>query len=188
MKPLWWAASAVALTLSASPVLAQQKLVPGQSSIAFVSKQMGVPVEGQFKRFDAQIAFDPARPSASQIAFSVDMASATLGAKETDAELPKPDWFHTAQFPQATFQSSKVSKVAPGQFEVAGKLTLKGVSSEVVVPVALSQAGAITTATGTFTLKRLTFKVGDKEWADTSMVADPVQVKFQLALTGVGKL
>jgi hypothetical protein len=37
-------------------------------------------------------------------------------------------------------------------------------------------------------LKRLAFKIGENEWADTSMVADDVQVKFKLALTGVGKL
>ncbi|MFY8042492.1 MAG: polyisoprenoid-binding protein, partial [Rhodoferax sp.] len=57
-----------------------------------------------------------------------------------------------------------------------------------VVPVALAQAGATTTVTGTLPLKRLAFKIGENEWADTSMVADDVQVKFKLALTGVGKL
>jgi len=31
------------------------------------------------------------------------------------------------------------------------------------------------------------FKIGDGEWADTSMVADDVQVKFKLALSGVAK-
>lgn len=41
---------------------------------------MGVPVEGRFKKFDAQIAFDPAKPDTSKIAFTVDIASATLGA------------------------------------------------------------------------------------------------------------
>jgi polyisoprenoid-binding protein YceI len=58
----------------------------------------------------------------------------------------------------------------------------------VVVPVALTQSGANTTATGAFSIKRLSFKIGENEWADTSMVADDVQVKFKLTLTGVGKL
>jgi polyisoprenoid-binding protein YceI len=44
------------LSLTALPLVhAQQKLLPAQSEIVFVSKQMGVPVEGRFKRFDAQI-------------------------------------------------------------------------------------------------------------------------------------
>jgi hypothetical protein len=36
-------------------------------------------------------------------------------------------------------------------------------------------------------IKRLAFKIGENEWADTSMVADDVQVKFKLALSGLGK-
>ena len=71
---------------------------------------------------------------------------------------------------------------------MAGKLSIKGFSRDVVVPVTLTQNGAATTATGTFSLKRLAFKIGENEWSDTSMVADDVQVKFKLALTGVGKL
>jgi polyisoprenoid-binding protein YceI len=52
----------------------------------------------------------------------------------------------------------------------------------------LSQAGAVTTATGQFVIKRLTYKIGEGEWADTSMVADDVTVKFKLAVSGMGKL
>lgn len=172
----------------ANAVLAQQKLVPAQSEIVFVSKQMGVPVEGRFKKFDAQISFNPAKPDTSKIAFTVDTGSATLGVPETDAELPKPTWFNVPKFPQATFQSSSVKGLGAGKFEVAGKLSIKGFSRDVVVPVTLTQNGAATTATGTFSLKRLAFKIGENEWSDTSMVADDVQVKFKLALTGVSKL
>ena len=168
-------------TLGSVAAQAQQKLVPAQSEIAFVTKQMGVPVEGHFKKFDAQIAFDPVKPQTGKI------ASATLGSLETDSELPKSEWFNTAKFPQATFQSSSIKALGGGKFEVAGKLALKGASQDTVVPFTLTQTGTTTTANGTFTLKRLAYKIGEKEWADTSMVADDVQVKFKLALTGVGK-
>jgi polyisoprenoid-binding protein YceI len=169
------------------PVLAQQ-LVPAQSEIVFVSKQMGVPVEGRFQKFSAKIVFNPSKPDQANIAFTVDMASATLGVKETDAELPKAEWFNTAKFAQATFQSTSVKALGAGKFEVAGKLSIKGATQNVLVPVTLTQAGANTTATGAFALKRLAFKIGDNEWSDTSMVADEVQVKFKFALTGVAKL
>ncbi|MGQ0708409.1 MAG: YceI family protein [Rhodoferax sp.] len=166
---------------------AQQKLLPAQSEIVFVSKQMGVPVEGRFKKFDAQVQFDPAKPQGSRIDFTVDMGSATLGVPETDAELPKANWFNVPKFAQATFRSSSVKALGGGRFEVAGKLSIKGVSQDLVVPVALSASGANTVASGAFALKRLGFKIGENEWADTSMVADDVQVKFKLALSGVGK-
>jgi polyisoprenoid-binding protein YceI len=185
--PVW----SLGLALLATAPLAthaEQLLVPAQSEIQFVSRQMGVPVEGRFKTFDAKVVFDPAKPASSSIVFSVDTGSATLGVRETDAELPKADWFNVAKFPKASFQSTAVKRLQGNQFEVAGKLSIKGVSSDVVVPVTLAQNGAQTTATGSFAIKRLTYRIGDKEWSDTSMVADPVQVKFKLTLTGVGKL
>lgn len=171
-----------------APALAQQQLVPAQSDIRFVIRQMGVPVEGHFRKFDARVAFDPAKPAASQISFTVDTGSATLGARETDAELVKPVWFNVPAFAQATFRSAGVKALGGGRFEVAGKLTIKGASQDVVVPVTLTQGGALTTATGQFAIRRLAFRIGENEWADTSMVADEVQVKFRLTLTGVGKL
>ena len=174
------------LAFMASPACAQQKLVPAQSEIAFTSKQMGVPVDGKFRKFDAQVAFDPKQPAGAKIAFTIDVGSATLGSAETEAELVKPDWFNTKLFPQATFQSSTVKATGPGKFDVAGKLAIKGASHDVVVPVVLAQAGANTTASGAFTIKRLDFKIGDGDWKDTSMVANDVTVKFKLALTGVG--
>ena len=179
--------AAFALLAATASAQAQQKLVPAQSEIVFVSKQMGVPVEGRFKKFDAQIAFDPTKPQTGKIAFTIDIASVTLGSPEPDAELPKAPWFNTAKFPQATFQSSSIKGLGGGKFEVAGKLAIKGNTHDAIIPVVLTQAGATTTASGVLTLKRLAYKIGESEWADTAMVADDVQVKFKLALSGVGK-
>jgi len=188
MKTFITTTTLAALALAALPAFAQQTLVPAQSEIAFTSKQMGVPVDGKFKKFDAQVAFDPKKPEAAKISFSIDIGSATLGSPETEAELVKPDWFNTKAFPQATFQSSAVKAAGPGKFTVTGKLAIKGSARDVVVPVTLAQAGAVTTASGAFTIKRLEFKIGDGDWKDTSMVADDVQVKFKLTLSGVAAL
>lgn len=179
--------------LAASPTaFAQQKLVPAQSNLSFVIKQMGVPVEGQFKTFDAQVVFDPAQLASSRIGFTVDMGSATMGVKEVDVEMPKPVWLSALKFPQATFQSAAIKALGGGKFEVQGKLSIKGNARDVTVPVALVQTGTApqlaTTATGAFAIPRLAFKVGEAEWADTSLVADEVQVKFKLTLSGVPKI
>lgn len=177
-----------ALALSAHAALAQQQLVPAQSEVKFTARQMGVPLEGHFKTFSAQVAFDPAKLATSKIRFTVDTGSATLGSRETDAELPKPTWFNVPKFPQAQFESSSIKALGDGKFDVAGTLTIKGNAQSVVVPVTLTQSGASTTAVGALPIKRLAFKIGENEWADTSMVADDVQVRFKLVLTGVGKL
>jgi len=182
---------ALPMAVAALPVAAQapaQKVIVAQSEIAFTSKQMGVPVDGKFRKWDAQMAFDPKKPDAGTVSFSVDTASAGFGSPETDAEVPKAVWFNAAAFPKATFQSSAMKALGGGKFEVAGKLAIKGSTRDVVVPVALAQSGGMTTATGAFTIKRLDFKIGDGEWADTSMVANDVQVKFKLTVTGIAPL
>ena len=178
---------ALLLPLGAAPAMAQQ-LLPAQSEITFVSKQMGVPVEGRFKQFSAAVAFDPKKPEAARIGFTIQTGSASFGAAETDAEVPKPAWFNVAKFPTASFQSSAVKALGGGKFEVRGALSIKGASHEVVVPVSVTQAGAASTAVGSFVIKRLDFKIGDGEWADTSMVANDVSVKFKLALSGMAPL
>jgi polyisoprenoid-binding protein YceI len=173
-------------TPTATPAAAQ--LQAAGSEIVFVTRQMGVPVEGRFGKFGAQIALDPKKPETGRVAFSIDTGSARFGAAETDAEVPKPVWLSVAKFPQASFQSTTIKALGGGRFEVAGQLSIKGSTQPVVVPVQLTQSGAASMATGSFAIKRLAFKVGEGEWADTSMVADEVQVRFKLALTGLAPL
>ena len=174
-----------ASAMAADPVA---KLVPGQSEVAFVTKQMGVPVDGRFTRFDAQVMLDPKKPETGSVAFTIDMASASLGVPETDAEMPKPIWFNVAKYPKASFKSASIKGLGGGKFEVAGKLDIKGTVRDVVVPVTITQAGANSTATGSFVLKRLEYKIGEAEWADTTVVANDVTVKFKLVMTGLGAL
>jgi polyisoprenoid-binding protein YceI len=179
----------IAAALAASGVaFAQAKVVPAQSQITFSIKEMGVTVEGKFTKWTADIAFDPKKPEAGKVAFTIATGSATLGAPETDAEVPKPEWFNVAKFPNATFASTSIKAKGGGKFDVAGKLTVKGTTKDIVVPIALTQAGPTTTATGAFSIKRNDYKVGEGDWSDTSQVADDVQVKFKLALTGVAPL
>jgi len=169
----------------APPLAAQQRLLPAQSEIAFTSRQMGVPVQGRFRTFEAQIEFDPKQPDAARIVLRIDLASVSIGTAETEAELAKPGWFDTSRFPQASFTSSRVKLAGPGRFDVTGTLALKGASRELTVPVTLFQAGPSTTASGSFVIRRLDYRIGDGDWSDPSLVADDVQVRFRFALTGV---
>lgn len=182
---------AAALLLAAAPATFAQpaaQLVPASSEIAFTTRQMGVPVEGKFGRFTASIALDPKQPQTGRVAFTIDTASARFGSAELDGEVGKPVWLNVAKFPQASFQSTAVKATGAGRFEVAGRLTIKGAAQDIVVPVAVTQSGGTSTATGSFTIRRLDFKVGEGEWTDTSMLANDVAVKFKLALTGLPPL
>ena len=177
----------VAMGISSS-ANAEQKLVPAQSEISFTSKQMGVPVSGSFKKFDAQIAFDPRKPELTKVSFSVDLLSADIGNPETEKELKKPGWFDSLKMPAAIFTSSGVKSLGGGKFEFSGKLAIKGVSQNIVVPVTLTQANGTTRVVGNFILKRLDFKIGDGDWNDVSLVANEVIVNIKLSVTGIAAL
>lgn len=174
--------------VAATGACAQAKVVLSQSQIGFAAKEMGVPVEGKFGKWTADIAFDPKKPEAGKVAFVIDTATAAFGSKETDDEVPKPAWFNVAKFPTATFVSTSIKAKGAGHLDVAGKLTIKGTTRDVLVPITLTQAAGVTTANGTFALKRNDYKIGEGEWTDTSMLADDVLVKFKIALSGVGPL
>jgi polyisoprenoid-binding protein YceI len=162
-----------------------QTLQSAGSEIVFTTRQMGVPVEGRFGSFTASIALDPKAPDAAKVSLSIDTASARFGSAELDGEVVKPGWLSSAKFPKASFTSSRVKAAGPGRFEVTGKLSIKGSEREITVPVALAQQGTSGTATGSFTVKRLDFKIGEAEWSDTSLLAGDVIVRFKLALTGL---
>ncbi len=179
---------ALALCTAPAGAIETARLVAAQSEITFQLKQSGVPVEGRFKRFDAQLALDPKAPQAGSVAVTIDTASATVGFADTDAELPGALWFDARKYPRAVFQSSAISGAGGGRFQAKGKLELKGTARELVVPVAIVQSGPLSIATGEFVLKRLDYRIGEKEWADLSLVADDVRVRFKLVFTGVGAL
>jgi len=182
--------SAVALSAAVwglSAHAAGQTLVPAQSEVTFVAKQLGVPLQGRFKRFQAQVAFDPKALATSKIAFELDLGSVSLNA-DADAELPKAEWFNVPKFPKATFQSSAIQALGGGKFQVRGKLAIKGQARDLVVPVTLTQAKGLSTASGAFTLKRLDYRIGEGDWTDTSIVANDVQVQVKLVLQGVPAL
>jgi polyisoprenoid-binding protein YceI len=170
---------------AAASSAAAQKVDPAGSELVFVTKQMGVPVEGRFQRWAADVALDPRKPEAGQVGFKIQMDSVAFAAQEVTVEAQRPVWLDTAKFPQAVFQSTTIRAAGGGKYEMRGRLTLKGQTHDVTVPVSLAQSGANGTATGSFTLKRSDFRIGEGEWTDASLVAHEVQVRFRLALSGL---
>lgn len=163
------------------PAQAATPLQPEKSDVTFTFKQMGVPVDGKFKKFEAQLDFDAKKPEAGKIAFTVDLGSVSLGDPSFDKELAGATWFDTKRNGRATFVSTGIKATGPGKYDVAGKLTIKGAVRDLVVPITVT--GGV--ASGSVPIKRLDFKIGDGEWADTSIVANDVTVKFKLAFAGL---
>lgn len=175
--------AAALLAASALAQAAPRPLLAEQSRIEFSIKEMGVSVSGRFARFTADIELDPARPAASTARVSVDIGSLTTGDADADAIAIDKPWLDKADFPKATFASMAVSSPAPGRYEVRGRLTIRGVTRELVVPLTTApQPGGRLLATGGFVLKRSDFGIGGGEWNEGDLVADAVDVHFRLLL------
>ena len=181
----------VALTAALAPAAHATEYTQvdaARSTLHFGYKQMGVAMDGKFRKFASQLSFDPARPTAAKAVIDVELASIDAGSGEANDEVAGKQWFNTKAFPTARFVSTGVKPTGANRYEVAGTLTIKGNAHPVMVPVTVTQAGGTSTATGSFTIKRLDFKIGEGEWTDTSMVANDVTVKFKLALSGMAPL
>jgi polyisoprenoid-binding protein YceI len=83
-----------------------------KSEIRFVSKQMGINVEGSFRRWKANIVFLPGDLTHSKADFDIELASIDLASDEAESEVRRPSWFDTAKFPVARFVSSSTGDVA----------------------------------------------------------------------------
>ena len=155
-----------------------------KSTIHFTYKQMGVAVDGQFRKFASQITFDPAKPSAAKATFEVELASVDTGAPEGDQEVAGKPWFNTKDFPTAKFISTSVKALGGNRYEVAGQLTIKGKTQPVVAPTTVTVQGDQATFDGSFVIKRADFAIGEGDWADFSVVANEIQVKFKVLASG----
>lgn len=165
------------------PAVAQAGVDYAKSRIEFTSKQMNVPVDGHFRKFTAQVAYDPKAPAQAKAEIEVDLASVDTGSSEADLEVAKKGWFNTAAFPRAKFTSTSVKPLSADKLEVKGTLAIKGLSRDVTLPVTVKAAGNATTFEGAFPLLRLQYKIGEGVWSDTDTVADEVQVKFRIVTT-----
>jgi polyisoprenoid-binding protein YceI len=177
------ASGVVALALALPALAAALKTDPAKSSVAAVFKQMNVPVEAKFKKFNAQIDYDAAKPDASKASVEIDIPSFDLGDAEYNKEVLKKEWFNGAQFPKASFVSSAIKPASAGKLDVTGKLTIKGKTADVSFPLTVKKDGASQVFEGALPIKRLAFNIGEGEWKDTSMVADDVVIKFRVVAT-----
>jgi polyisoprenoid-binding protein YceI len=108
------AVAALVAALAAIPAAAGAAgFIADKSEITFVSKQMGVDLQGRFRKFDGDIVFKPADLAASKARIEVELGSVDLGAAESESEVRGKDWFQVANFPRACSSPPRSAPRAP---------------------------------------------------------------------------
>ena len=175
-----------ALGVSYITQAAEWSTVRSSSSVTFVATQEGSQFQGLFETFSAEVDFDTANPNSGQIIGIVEPASVNSGDAERDATLLDRDWFDPNNYPESKFESEQIEEMEDGNYRAHAQLTLRGITNPVVMDFTFesSETSGINRGnlSGTVKINRLDFGVGQGFWADTSWVANEVNVRVNLSL------
>jgi polyisoprenoid-binding protein YceI len=156
------------------------KSVPTPGSLTFSATQSGAAMPGEFKSYAGSLCLDAADASKDKLLVQVDTASASTQLPELDEALRGADFFDTAHWPQAKFESDSIKMTAAGYYTVIGRLTVRDVTRSVTVPFTWVPAtdGKHAKLQAALTIQRLDYRVGQGQWADTQWVGNPVVLTF----------
>ena len=178
---------ALLIALVLCPVaLADVRQADGSSgTLEFTALQAGAKFTGSFKRFQVKFDFDAANPAQSRLDVNVETLSIDTLDGERDEILRGPDFFWIEKHPRAEFHAVRFERDGAG-WRAPGELTIRGVKKPVLVRFTLAPAGAATAMTGSASLRRLDFGLGQGDWVSTEWVGDEVEVHFDLKLAPIG--
>jgi polyisoprenoid-binding protein YceI len=112
------------------------KLDPLHASLIFRVSHLGFSnYTGQFRSFTADMTLDPAQPEKASLTATVDLKSLDVPTSPADfiAELLTDKWLGASITPQMAYVSTSITKTGPATADIAGNLTLKGVTKPVTL-------------------------------------------------------
>jgi polyisoprenoid-binding protein YceI len=92
-------------------------------------------VRGKFAKFTGRLELDEKDLTQSKVDVRIDASSIDTGVGDRDNHLRSPDFLDVEKFPELTFQSKRIERVADDQYRVVGDLTIHGVTREVSLEV-----------------------------------------------------
>lgn len=110
------------------------KVEPDHTRVLFSVSHLGFTTYyGEFDGAAGTLKLDAASPAASQLDVTVPVTGVTTPSAKLNGELVSADWFDAAKFPAISFHSTSVTVTGPNTADVAGNLTMHGVTKPVVL-------------------------------------------------------
>jgi polyisoprenoid-binding protein YceI len=178
-------AAPLALTQSSSPISTWTSDA-AHSEVDFSVRHLGISnVRGRFGNVAATLVWNQADVSSSKVTATIGTATVDTGEQARDADLKSASFFDVANFPTATFTSTRVERNGSG-LTVTGNLTLHGVTRPVVLDVegpsgpvpGLMDHKPHSGFSATTTISRAAFGIGGKYPA--AIVGDEVKLTIDL--------
>ncbi len=146
--------------------------------LGFISSWSGTGISGSFRKWTADIRFNPDALAASKIKVSIDLASAESGDSQRDGMLQGEDFFNVVAHPTAIWTSTSLKSLGGNRYRADGTLSLRGVEKSVPIEFKLNINGRKASVGGSTTLNRLDFGIGQGDYAKTDEIPDLVRIAF----------
>jgi polyisoprenoid-binding protein YceI len=190
MKPIrlvLFAAVLICATARADDTL---KIDPSHSTIAFKVRHMLGTAKGKFSKFSGTIVVDRDHPEQSSVTVTIEASSIDTDIAKRDDHL-RGELFNVAKYPEITFKSRRVKQTGANSGEIAGDLTMHGVTRAITLNVqllsnldALTKNPASRWRVTTAPIKRSQFGLVFSKSAETiSMISDDVSVDIEIEAT-----
>ncbi|MBB3809645.1 cytochrome b/b6 domain-containing protein [Pseudochelatococcus contaminans] len=148
------------------------------SSIVFSGTHAGSPFEGRFNEWTGDIRFDPDDLSGSKAVVIIDTASARTGDATQENSIGTGEWFNSARFPQARFETSTFAALGEDRYEAKGTLTIKDKPFPVTLPFRLIIDNGVANVEGTVELDRTELDLGMFSDPAAEWVSQMIDVKI----------
>ena len=175
---------------NASAAARAWELDTDHSNVYFSIEHIYAKVQGRFAAIAATVHFDPANLKESRFDFEIKVDSIDTGINQRDDHLRSADFFASSDHPLITFTSNAVTAAGEGVYQVAGTLTVKGKSRDLVLP--LTFAGVkdhpatpgkqVAGFNGRLSVDRLALGVGDGKFYKMGLLGKDVDVLVTLEL------
>jgi len=149
MKRIYKVALLAILLVTVNGAMAQTKWTVDKlhSNVKFSVQHMVVSeMEGSFKMFDGTMEHSKADFSDAKISFTVDVASVNTDNERRDGHLKADEFFNAEKYPKMTFVSTSVTSAGQGKYKIAGNLTIRDVTKQVVFD--MTHGGVLKTQKG----------------------------------------
>jgi polyisoprenoid-binding protein YceI len=155
--------------------IVRYRIDPAESALTFKATSRVVNADGRFHRFTGDVSLDPRDPATARISLAIDAASIDTANTKRDNHLRSADFFWAERHPTVVFESRSATP-AGAAVNVAGRLTIRGVTNDITVPTTVELTPDRLVARGQFDLKRTDYEMNYQSVLNP--VGDVVHVHF----------
>ena len=148
------------------------------ADISFVIRNAGIGVDGFFEENSLTYEFNPENLEASYFKLTIPTITINTGIKGRDKHLRKAKYFDVENYPNLTFESTKITKTDSG-YMLMGELTIKKTTRAIEIPFTIEEVDSQKSLSGYVELDRRDYDVGKNHLILGDLVRISIKVPYK---------